>query len=69
MKKVSTTHNLALKTLEIVSVSKQNLYILNQKELKLLGLKNPDCSPFSKKVDRIHNHIFLTLFFSFLEKE
>ena len=45
MKEMPTVPSIALKTLEIVSASKQKLYIPNQKELKLLFTKNPDCSP------------------------
>ena len=44
--KVPTVSSLALKALELISVSKQKLYIYNQKELKLLVTKNPDCNPF-----------------------
>ena len=40
MKKVPTVPNLALKALEIASASKEKLYIRNQKELKLLVIKN-----------------------------
>ena len=35
MEKVPTVSNLALKSPEIVSVSKQKFYICNQKDLKL----------------------------------
>ena len=34
--------SLAQKALEIISASKQKLYIRNHKELKLLLTKNPD---------------------------
>ena len=43
----------ALKTLEVVSTSKQKLYICNQKELKLLVTKNPDSSSFRKKLRKL----------------
>ena len=45
MKEMPAVPSIALKTLEIVSTSKQKLYIPNQKELKLLFTKNPGCSP------------------------
>ena len=44
MEKVPTVPNLASKTLEIVSASKQKFYICNQKKLTLT--KNSGCSPF-----------------------
>ena len=43
MTKVPTLPSLALKALEIISASKQKLYIRNQKELKLGATKNLDC--------------------------
>ena len=53
MKKVPTIPSLALKALEIVYASKQKLYIRNQKEMKLLVTKNPHCSSFGEKVEKI----------------
>ena len=44
MDKLPPVPKLALKSLEIVSASKQNFYISHQKELKLT--ENRDCSPF-----------------------
>ena len=38
--------NFALKTLEIVSALKQELYICNHKEQKVFVSKNPDRNPF-----------------------
>ena len=46
MKKVPNVPSLALKALEIISALEQKLHIRNQKELKLLVIKDPDCSPF-----------------------
>ena len=51
MKKVPPVPNLALKALEIVSTSKQKLYICNQKGLKLLLTKNPYRRPFRQNAE------------------
>ena len=51
MKKVLPVLNLALKALEIVSASKQKLYICNQKGLKLLLTKNPYRRPFRQNAE------------------
>ena len=45
IKQVPTVSSVALKALETVSALKQ-LCICNQKELKPLVTKNPDCTPF-----------------------
>ena len=59
MKKVPTILNLALKALEIVSLSKQ--------KLKPLVMKNPDSSPFRQIVEKSY-HFFQLNFFLFNEK-
>ena len=63
MKKLPTVPNLALKALEIISTSKQKLYVRNQNELKLLVIKNPDYISFILKVEKtsfqLQLHFFL----------
>ena len=63
MKKVLPVLNLALKALEIVSASKQKLYICNQKGLKLLLTKNPYCRPFRLNAEEIHDQLLHFHFF------
>ena len=68
MKKEPTVPSLVLKALEIFSALKQKLYILNQKEWKLLVTKNADCSSFKYKVEKTGFHFFQVRFFLFREK-
>ena len=63
MKKVLPVLNLALKALEIVSASKQKLYICNQKGLKLLLTKNPYRRPFRLNAEEIHDQLLHFHFF------
>ena len=46
MKKVPTVPSFTLEAFEITCGLRQKLSISNEKELKLLVTKNPDCSPF-----------------------
>ena len=68
MKKGPAVPKLALKTSEKGSASKQKLYTRNQKKLKLLVTKNPDCNPFRLKVQKTHCPFFQLHFFLFREK-
>ena len=60
--------NLALKALEMVSVSKQKFYILNQKELKLLVTKNRDCNLFREKIKKTQEIYQISFLFFLVEK-
>ena len=46
MKKVPIVTSFTLKAFEITYDLRQKLSVSNEKELKLLVTKNPDCSPF-----------------------
>ena len=58
--------NLALKALEMVSVSKQKFYILNQK--KLLVTKNRDCNLFREKIKKTQEIYQISFLFFLVEK-
>ena len=66
MEKMPTVPNVALKALEIVSASKQKLFIHNQKELKLT--KNPYCTILVKKLKKLSTIFYSIVSFFFREK-
>ena len=66
MEKMPTVPNVALKALEIVSASKQKLFIHNQKELKLT--KNPYCTILVKKLKKLNTVFYSIVSFFFREK-
>ena len=66
MEKMPTVPYVALKALEIVSASKQKLFIHNQKELKLT--KNPYCTILVKKLKKLNTIFYSIVSFFFREK-
>ena len=69
MKKVPTVPNLAMKDIEIVLASKQKLYTLNQKELKLLVTKNHIAALVNKNLRKLFVISFKFIISFFLDKE
>ena len=69
MKKVPTVPNLAMKDIEIVLASKQKLYTLNQKELKLLVTKNHIAALVDKNLRKLFVISFKFIISSFLDKK
>ena len=69
MKKVPTVPNLAMKDIEIVLASKQKLYTLNQKELKLLVTKNHIAALVHKNLRKLFVISFKFIISFFLDKK
>ena len=69
MKKVPTVPNLAMKDIEIVLASKQKLYTLNQKELKLLVTKNHIAALVDKNLRKLFVISFKFIISFFLDKK
>ena len=56
--------NLSFNSLELISTLKQQLYVCNQKKLKLLFTKNPGYSTFKWKREKSYCHFFSGSFLS-----